>query len=307
MAAFSDERRQAYLKSIGKKRGKLSEALTAAANTAWFFLEQTDKMTSTQIWLARFWQESHEGKNEAEAAALADGAVRSSIPGSDRAELPAFARDPGAAGSIVVFYGYFSKMFNVLHGLTFNAGREWTKAARGQGSYSNASLATAKAAGRALAVMFAYNVLGELLAGRGPDEGEPPEEYLLRKMVAAPINVIPLGAGFEAYIGKAITGRGGMVSQRAAPVVSMADSIYRSIGKAMSEDGTNSERVWAAVDVALLARGLPSLQTKRTGGYLEKLLAGDAEPEGPGDLASGLLFGERDNQPMNIFTMWGDD
>jgi crotonobetainyl-CoA:carnitine CoA-transferase CaiB-like acyl-CoA transferase len=46
--------------------------------------------------------------------------------------------------------------------------------------------------------------------------------------------------------------------------------------------------------------GVPTAQPLRTGGYVADLLDGDADPQDPFDVVSGLVYGEREGQPTTI-------
>lgn len=300
LRSFSDQRRADFIKNVGKRRGGVTRVVEAIGNTAFFMLEQTDKMASTQIWLARYWQERSDGKTEAEAVELADTAVRANLPSPERAELPAFVRDPGGAGALMVFYGFFGKQLNVHAAMGRVSARKLVAASRsGRGAdYAGAALKAAELAGRTLAMFFFLDVVGELLAGRGPEEDESAEEWATRKLLAAPFNRIPIVGGIaEPIIGK-VMGRNVTASYRVAPALALIQNVVKGIGRLADGEGDAGERALAAVDLALTALKLPTSQVRRTFGYLEQVFSGEAES----NPASGLIYGERERQPLNPIT-----
>src|SRR5690606_3752878 len=171
-----------------------SRALVAVSNTVWFFMEQTDKMASTQIWLARYWEEKSQGKTDAEASKIADESVRRMLPGPERAEMPRLCRDPVALGRLMAFQGFFNKVYNIVAAEAGQVVRAGTRASRtgSAADWGRFGLRTAQAAGSVLGVLFFVNVVGELLAGRGPEEDEDWEDWLAAKMAAAPFLLIPI-------------------------------------------------------------------------------------------------------------------
>lgn len=310
LASRRDEKRQQYLAGIKKKQGKLSAAREAIANTAWFFQEQTDKMASTQIWLARYWQEKSNGKGEQQAVELADEAVRNNLPSPEKAEQSALVRDPGTAGAALVFFGYFAKLSGIVRAPVRSGVRAWMRASRAETSAERwklsreASLETAKVAGKVAAIFFFAGVVGELLSGRGPEEDEEKEDWLFRKMMAAPLTLIPFGANFEPFANQLFGKKYRKASIRAAPALSVLESVLTNVGKAVDDEKDDGERAWAAIEVLLTAAGLPAKQPVRTGKFIEALVEDEERAEGIGEVNAGLMYGERKNQPDNPVTFF---
>ncbi len=307
--AKRDDLRRQFLGNFGKKRGKLSKAREMVGNTVWFFLDQTDKMASTQIWLARYWQEKADGVSEADAIRLADQAVTGALVSPERAELPALIRNPGSLGGLLVFAGYFTKLHSITAGrLGGRAVRAVTEAMRdgSREAYGRAGLKVAEVAGRVMAVYFFANVVGELLAGRGREEDEEWEDYILRQMATAPLNQGPIvGPLLASAVSSAAFDTKYRVSARAAPAPAFVEQIIRGVGKVAADDTEPDDRVWAAVEAALFGLKFGVSQPRRTVRFLEDWIQGEAEPRDAFDATSGVLYGERDRQPANAITEIG--
>lgn len=304
-AGWTQQRREQFLRELGRKRGRLSRALVAVSNTVWFFMEQTDKMASTQIWLARYWEEKSQGKTDAEASRIADESVRRMLPGPERAEMPRLFRDPGALGGLLAFQGFFNKVYNIVAAEAGQVVRAGTRASRtgSAADWGRFGLRTAQAAGSVLGVLFFVNVVGELLAGRGPEEDEDWEDWLAAKMAAAPFLLIPIVGPDVSNVVEATLRERYVHPPSRAPSISFAYDMGKRIWKAVNEDEEDSERVWALVEVALGAARLPINQPRRTLRFIEALINDEALAETPLEILSGLVYGERDDQALNPFTL----
>ena len=296
-ATESEARRREFLVSMGANRSRIIRARDAVANTAFFFLEYMDRISSTQIWLARYWEEKAAGSSEAEAVRVADRAVQDNLPTMDKLEQAAVMRQPGAMGAMMAFFGYFSKLYNItVQGLGGRAVSAVTEAARA-GTWTagaQASLEIAKMAGRYAAIMVTAGPLAEFLAGRGCDLDEDFAECILRKSVAMPFNMVPLvGSIAAAKVESALGGSSRFYITARAPIQSFAWDMIQGLGDAVDEDADSEERAWAALELLLTGSGLPTRQPMRTLTYMQDLLVGDEQPDDVFEAASGLIYGQR--------------
>jgi len=306
-------RLQLQLGELGRagKRGVVGGLLEKSRETAWIFMEWTDRITSTIIWDGAYRQAAAKGLTEADAVAEADAAVRSMLPSHNIAEQPAFLRDRRGMGGLVAFYGYFSKLYNVQRAIFHEPTVEWQNA-DDLGGKVKVLPGVAHAAGRALAVFFVANVLADFLMGRGPEDDEEWPEWLTRKMLAAPWGMVPIfGVGLEEATNRLTSylwqgeAKHRQFSVRASPAAAGLERLVLAIMKIADEEKDNDDRLWALLEFFGLVFKTPvgSRQVGRTGRYVTS--GGAADDASAGDakqVGSGLVYGERDRQPMNPFT-----
>jgi hypothetical protein len=290
---------QEALRDIGKagRQSVAGGALEAARATSWIFMDHMDRLCSTQIWLARYRQGLADGLTagkDGEASRTADAAVRAALPGHDIAEQSALMRDKRGVGALLLFHGYFNKLYNIERGL----GHEAATAVRNRDP--GAALKVAENVGRALAVLAVANVAGDYISGRGKEDDETYGEWVGRKMLAAPAGLLPFGAAIgEPLADKLVTGKVRKLSVRAAPALGVIQQVMETIGRAADEGRPGDKRVWDAIQLALLALKLPANQPRKTGEYLTDLALGDKSPKDPVDLLGSVVYGSRDRQPAN--------
>jgi hypothetical protein len=281
--------------------------------SAWIFMETTDLLTATVIWKGAFNQGLGGGKSNEEAARSADEVVRSQLPSHSTAEQPALLRDKRGVGALTAFYGYFSKLYNVNRGILEPVLQQFQDE---DVSAGQKALSAAHAAGRALAVMFVANVMGELVSGRGPEKDETVAEWLMRKTLAAPSSYLPLvGSGgelvsniiaSEIFHGKAIPRQ---FSSRSSPAIAALDRVTRAIVKMASSKKETDDKLWAALEVlgVITKTPLGSSQVVRTGRAVTSGKAvQDMTHDRPFSGAGALLYGARDKQSGNLGTFTQD-
>jgi hypothetical protein len=281
-------------------------------DNAFALMEAVSFATATPVWLGAHRQAIAEGRTQDDAVKFADDVLGRVFPSHSPVDQSAILRDRGFWGKATMFYGYLSVAYRAQHRLVMPLF---------ESEFANASLGGKAAtvgsvAGRLLGFYVAYSVLGELLMGRGPEEGDDDEDepgnqalrwrnWFARKLVAGPLSTqpfLPLSAAWEA----AQTGRIAP-SPRAAPASAIADMLGRQLLMALDGDAPALDRVLAAVKLALEARGLPVAPIDRQGRWLLNVALGNLPVEGPGDVASGLMYGQRKGQPANIFRPTGGE
>jgi hypothetical protein len=282
----------------------------AVRESAWWFMEQTDKLTSTVIWQGAYEQALAKGLDDAAAVRAADDVLQDTMPSNVAAEQPAILRDRTGVGALLAFYGYFSRVYNLNAELWHDAAVAW-ESAEDLDEKLRAVPGIAQAAGRTLAILFVTGVASEFLSGRGPDRDDdgPDEgwgEWLLRKMLASPFAMIPIFGGLgEMGVNKAVSAafhkgkaQDRKLSFRAAPALAAWQRMFEAGGKALG--GKNADdKAKALFEVWAVAYKLPVSQPERTAGYAANLLRGKERPRKPLDIPAGLVYGSRKDQPRN--------
>jgi hypothetical protein len=294
-----------YLEDVART-GSWAEKVRESAY--WLFDAQ-DKLQSTIIWTAAYRDALRvDGVDEARASEIADVAVRSSLPTFNTAEQPTMLRNKHVFGGMLMFYSYFSKLSNMMR-------QPWheveTAFHDGGTLYGGASVA--KALGQTLAIILVANVGAELLSGRGPEDDEEIPEWVVRKVVSAPGALVPIpGVNYMYEIGAGALSsllfhgevRKREASIRAHPAASIIEKVLREVKKIADDEKEPVDKILAlALAVGIFFKLPIGSQFSRTVGYAtsgleEDLSRGDVE-----DIASGLIYGERDDQPANPITI----
>ena len=139
--------------------------------------------------------------------------------------------------------------------------------------------------------------------GRGPEAGdsddEKPEDeklrwrnWFIRKLVAAPLSTLPFEAAgtFEARV------LGKPTNPRGSPVNALLDTVLDNAGKALDGDEAAGERGLAAIRAVAPLTGIPIRPFSAAGSYLTNA----EDDDGPLDVAAGLIYGKRKDQPSNV-------
>ena len=282
---------------------------------AFVFLDTSSKISSTIVWDATYRQAIDTGVSDKEAAKLADRNVRRSIPVSDPSLKPAILRDRRLGRLLLVFFGYFSKAYNDVAPLIDDAlinsgwmGKNSEKALAG--------LTLAGKAGMALAMLGVGQTLGEVVMGHGPEEDEGTDEWIVRKMIAAPFSIFPFVSGFSESLAAKVAAaifdtevRGHMVSERGAPAVSALFRLWNKMNKILEEDPESTLDVTLdALEIAGLIAVMPfgTAQFSRIRSYLQGKEEGRVEEDLANfnilGLLAGAIYGERAGQAADPYT-----
>jgi GGDEF domain-containing protein len=282
---------------LTKRRFPGREALDVYVDHAFDFFETMDALTATPIWLGAF----REGlalyaNDQAKAVTYADALVRKVFPSHSVVDMSALQRDRGFWGSVMLFFGYLNTVWGRRRAMFHEA----AIALRADDATAKSrAAAVARLGWRMLALVAAYQILGEWLSGRGPEDGERFTEWLLRKaLMGLTVNDLPFGALAEPIATKLVGGEFRRVSARAAPAVAVAEEAGRSIMGAFEGDEGAGEAFFDLARSLGLAFGVPT-RPLRAADYLVDWLEGETAPRGPGDVAAGLVYGERAAQPGN--------
>ncbi len=260
--------------------------------TAFIFTSYADRMVSVPTWLGAYNQAISEGKPEDAAVRAGDRAVRLSQGAGGAKDLAAVQRNNELMRLMTMFYTPFSALYARLR----DVGHQ--QAVQGIGYLP-------KAVARILALVALPAVLGDILAGRGPDEDEDEVWWAMRKMMLYPVAALPGVRDFAAIIDGMIieTSGEGQVkfppSYQLSPIVgAIQNLVKRAIVKPVSvlngNDEWDADATWDLFEsVGGMVYGLPTAQTRITGEYLQRLMTGDAEPENAPELMQGLLFRQK--------------
>ncbi len=94
-------------------------------------------------------------------------------------------------------------------------------------------------------------------------------------------------------------------SMRASPAAAGLERLYRALARIIDEEKDVDEKLWALLEAFGFLAKTPvgARQVSRTGRYVTSGgLAEDLEAGELGQVLSGLVYGERDRQPLNPFT-----
>lgn len=298
-AAHARSVRDFELRAIGKNQSKFSRTKERVALMMGSFMEAADAISSTQTFWGAFNDAKAEGLDEQAAITKAGSVIRATLVSHERAQQSAFVRDKIGPGAMSVFYGWYNKRYN---GIRRAADRAYV--ARENEDALGGTVATAKAAGYILATAALAGTVTELMGGRGKQDDESMWQWALRKSIAQFMSLVPWGGMAAPLADLAVTGSFKPPSEMAPPGLTMMHAAITEVGKAIAS-GDSSDKaalaLKAAVGAALVGARLPVRQLARTGGYIVKLVDGDAEDTSPAGVASGLMYGERQNQPANPF------
>lgn len=259
---------------------------------AFDFAEWTDKMVSTAIWQGRYEQGIADGESEARAIEAADAAVRRTLPSHSVVDLPALLRDRSYLGAITMFQGYWLTQWNGVAAITQPMMRpgesgKWLKV---------------KLGARVLAYLTAGTVLAELFSGRGPEDDEGLVQWYARKLLTGTMSMFPGGgADLAGALDTYVLDKQHNPRQQGIAGAMLATG--KAIADAANDDKEGDVRVKAALRGLGPWTGIPANQLGRTGGYVFDVLEGDTTVQTPFGAGSGLIYGERENQPANLLKL----
>lgn len=277
--------------SLTAPQGLGLKQFRAVKDHAFAFAEAVDRMTATALWIAANRQATEKGENEQDAVTFADALVRKLLPSHSAVDQAAILRDRGFVGATMLFFGFFNTFYNrqrdIVHSVDTTEG------------FTHAAGTTIKAGATLVAYAFVVSAIGSLVRGQGPEKDEDWAAWLARKMVFGELSMIPLVGDLLNFIEGTILHK--HTQPRPATILAPAFALGEAVLKLKSEDATGLDKVEAMLRALGPMTGLPTTQPIRTGRYgYEALLQHSIPIEGPGDVAAGLVYGQRPNQPWNI-------
>ena len=256
--------------------------------TAFILTSYADRVVTVPTWLGGYNQAIAEGRAEEDAIRAGDRAVRLSQGGGGAKDLAAVQRNNELMKLMTMYYTPFSALYARLRDMGHQV------SVQGIGYLPNA-------VARTIGLVLLPAVLGEMLAGRGPDDDEDDVWWAIRSMALYPIASLPGVRDFSGLIQQKIiklSGEGKMdfaPSYQISPIVSAIGKAYNNliskpIDVISGENEMNADVAWGAFESAGLVVGLPTAQVRVTGSYLTDLLSGEAQPENAGQILRDLLF-----------------
>lgn len=298
------------------RAGKASRALQAIREAGMWMMRTVDGVVSTAVWIGAHRQALADGKDAAAAVRWADDLLLQVQPSSSAVEKAGILRNKGAIGAMTMFYGYLSVAYRANHRIASPLFTQEFQSA----SAPKRALMAGKVAGQMLGFWLAFGALGEFLMGRGPEDGDRDDEdpenkalqwrnWVTRKLLVAPLTlipVVPVASGTESLLLKKRT------MARTDPMSQLVVTMFETIGAAVeaskdeADDDAGEKAAHKALRTLFLATGLPIRPLETTAKYLVELFTGERIPENAADAASGIVYGERENQPTTPLTGLGD-
>lgn len=292
---------------ISVRKGKLSKASKRLAEAGLLAMRSIDGIVSTAVWTGAYRQAIAQKLDEGAAVRFADDALLRVQPSKAIAEKSRILRDKGTwVGAATIFYSYLNVAYRAQHRL---AAPLFTQEFRNAGPLKKTGTAM-KVAANLLAFYVAVQVLGDLGMGRGPEAGDADDEeperellkwknWFLRKVAVAPLSLVPVLPLTALAEGALLDKR---VSPRAEPTSATLFQFMKLARVMGKEDVEDREIVRAALPLVGAFTGWPSRFFDVTGLYAWDAVNGNTEVDGPLGLLSGLLYGQKEDQPENALT-----
>ena len=242
-----------------------------AKRTAFFLTAWADRQVSAPTWLGAYRQALAEGNSEEDAVRAGDQAVRLSQGAGGAKDLAAVQRNNELMKLITMYYTPFSVLYARLRDVGYNVQQQ------GAGYLP-------MAAARLLALVILPAVMGDLLAGRGPDDDEDSVWWAIRKMLLYPLATIPVLRDMAGYLEAGmikVTGEGEMryaPSYKLSPVVAGIEKVLSIPGKlsgATAGDVPVDDALWDVFEATGYVAGMPTAQVRITGEWMLDTLSGE--------------------------------
>jgi hypothetical protein len=308
---MSDNLAQDFERSLGSiRKGVVGKAVDVSKDVGLWLMRHIDLGVSTAVWGGAFRQALAAGMEEKAAGRWADDILLQVQPSSSAVEKSGILRDRNV-GAFVMFYGYLSVAYRAQHRI---GARLITREFQEGGATQRGTVAL-KTAGALFGFWVAYQVVGELLMGRGPEDGDRDDEdpesealkwrnWFLRKTLVAPLAVLPLVPAASTVEGVILKKP---VSPRQDPISNLTTQVLGKLGgsavKYMNDDAEFSRVAIEALRTAGLLTGVPTRLVETTGKSAADIVTGEGQPvSGPGDVASRLIYGSKEKPPDNLIT-----
>lgn len=296
-------RRQGLIKKLERQVRDLSKssfvglrAMRWVTDHAFAFLEFSDAISTAPVWMGAYRQALEQGSDGGAAVRAADSMLRDNFPAESTVDLPGVLRDQAFLGQSMMFYRYFSVVYNsmrdIVHPLV--TAKDPVEFAR----------ALPRASGRLLGFLTVAVVLSELLSGRGPEDGEDWDQWYWRKMLFGALSSIPLVGDAGALIEAKVLGK--HINPRGTVLVNLFAQLGDGASKLSSDDPDAEKKAKALMQTIAPLLKLPVSQPLRS----ESGIAAQVDPSraarNPFDLGSDVVYGNRPGQPKNPLSIAGD-
>lgn len=256
----------------------------AIQRSAFYLTGMADRVVSVPTWVGGYRQALDAGLSEEDAIRAGDRAVRLSQGSGGAKDLAAVQRNSELMKLLTMYYTPFSVLYARL---------------RDMGHSYQEPKDLPRLVARSIALVILPAVLGELLAGRTPDDDEDKTLWAIRKMLLYPFASVPLirdlaNWKLEPELAKASGGN--MQFQpgyKFTPIISAVEKIGGMPDKLI--DGWTGARPWDDVawdelEASGYLLGLPTAQVRITGSYLYDLFTGKASPQDAAEAMHDTLF-----------------
>jgi hypothetical protein len=270
--------------SLRKLRGDRSP-IAAIQRSAFYLTAMADRQVTIPTWLGAYRQAQAEGLNEEDSIRAGDRAVRLSQGAAGAKDLASVQRDNELMKLLTMYYTPFSVLYARM---------------RDVGATTRRVKDMPRAVARMLALVIMPAVMGEILAGRGPEEEEDETWWAIRKMLLYPLASVPIlkeGAGeFEASMIN-LAGEGEMKFQpswRLTPVAGAIEKVGKTFTKTSDVLAGNrefNEVGWDMFETSGYIFGLPTRQVRISGEYTMDVLNDERNPESPQQFMYEVLYG----------------
>ena len=266
-----------------KLRGE-SGIKVAVQRSAFYLTAMADRMVSVPTWLAGYRKAKAENLAEEDAIRAGDRAVRLSQGAGGAKDLAAVQRQTELMKLLTMYYTPFSVLYARL---------------RDVGHTTRSPRDLPRLVARSIALVILPAVLGELLAGRGPDDDEDETWWAARKSLLYPFASVPLLRDLVQWKLEPalVEATGGQMHHapryQFTPIISAIQKIGAMPDKtldALTGDREWDEVAWDAFEASGYVFGMPTAQPRITGEYLADLLGGEEDPESLADALHGLAF-----------------
>jgi hypothetical protein len=270
--------------SLRKLRGDRSP-LAAIQRSAFYLTAMADRQVTIPTWLGAYRQAQTEGLNEEDSIRAGDRAVRLSQGAAGAKDLASVQRDNELMKLLTMYYTPFSVLYARM---------------RDVGATTRRVKDMPRAVARMLALVIMPAVMGEILAGRGPEEEEDETWWAIRKMLLYPLASVPIlkeGSGVIEASMINLTGEGEMKFQpswRLTPVAGAVEKVGKTFMKTSDVLAGNrefNEVGWDMFETSGYIFGLPTRQVRISGEYTMDVLNDERNPESPQQFMYEVLYG----------------
>ncbi|BDE83814.1 hypothetical protein CE91St52_05910 [Phascolarctobacterium faecium] len=218
----------------------------------------TDGLTAMPIWYGAYTRQMNTGKTQQEAIDYADSIIRKTMGSTRATDVSSMVRAKGATKIFFMFQTFFNTQFNQWY-TTFKhqelnlSDKEYKKIAKEVSSFVFAKWVT-------------FTLFSLLLAGENPFVDDDDDDYndFLSELFSYPFTLGgPIGQGVNFGVRRMFDMQ--TFPYRISPIESSLNTVFTStstIGKVVRGEKENEELVEPVVNLALLAKGLPSQLSK---------------------------------------------